>query len=142
MSEWTDSETDTLVSMWPTASAAQIAAHLHRPRSAISAKAHRLIRDGVLPAEVKKRYAVRPWPLRARLKPLENQLSIGCQLSARAKTVNDTRAMQPCTLIDLDDGRCHWPLDLGHQVATLFCGGVAERGRRYCARHGRMAQRV
>jgi hypothetical protein len=56
MTDWTNSETDTLVAMWSPASAAQIAARLHRPRSAVSAKAARLIRDGVLPPGVAKHY--------------------------------------------------------------------------------------
>ena len=48
--------------------------------------------------------------------------------------------MRPCALIELDDGRCHWPLGDVHQVATLFCGGATVPGHRYCPHHLRMAR--
>jgi hypothetical protein len=43
VSLWTDIETRELISLWPTASAAQIGRRLHRPRYAVTAKATRLI---------------------------------------------------------------------------------------------------
>jgi hypothetical protein len=59
---------------------------------------------------------VRPWPLRARL-TLDNQPMQMPQLkSAPAKTANDALAPRPCSLVELDERHCHWPLDLGHQV--------------------------
>ena len=48
--------------------------------------------------------------------------------------------MQPCALVELEAGRCHWPLGEVRQVATMFCGGVAEPGPRYCQHHQRMAR--
>jgi hypothetical protein len=65
MSLWTDTETRELINLWPTASAAQIARRLHRPRYAVTAKATRLIRDGAL-RDVAKHFKVNPWPNRAR----------------------------------------------------------------------------
>jgi hypothetical protein len=47
---------------------------------------------------------------------------------------------QPCALLELDDGRCHWPLGDVHQVATLFCGGATVPRRCYCAHHLRRAR--
>jgi len=58
---WSDAETRELVTLWPTASAAQIAKRLHRPIGAITGKASRLRRDGVLPAGGEKHFAVSPW---------------------------------------------------------------------------------
>src|SRR5437879_821937 len=58
---WSDAETRELVTLWPTASAAQIAKGLHRPIGAIMGKASRLRRDGVLPAGGEKHFAVSPW---------------------------------------------------------------------------------
>ena len=125
MGTWSASETDTLIRMWPTASAAQIAQRLHRPRQAVCSKAKRLRHDGVLPADVDKHFEVNPRPGRERR-------------DVTVKTNQPTAGalqMEPCALRDLDEGRCHWPLGLLHEVATLFCGGVTEAGRRYCAHH-------
>ena len=43
--------------------------------------------------------------------------------------------MRRCSLVELDDGQCRWPLGDAHQVATQFCGGDAVPGRCYCAHH-------
>jgi hypothetical protein len=43
-------------------------------------------------------------------------------------------------LVELDDGRCRWPLGDLHRVATLFCGGNAVPGFSYCQHHLRMAR--
>ena len=53
---------------------------------------------------------------------------------------DDSLNMRPCALIALDETRCRWPLDLGNQVAVMFCGAAAAPGRRYCQHHGRMAR--
>ena len=45
---WTDAETRELVSMWPTASVAQIAKRLQRPRKGVLEKARWLRQDGLL----------------------------------------------------------------------------------------------
>ena len=36
--------------------------------------------------------------------------------------------MRRCSLVELDDGQCRWPLGDVHQVATLFCGGARCQG--------------
>jgi GcrA cell cycle regulator len=48
--------------------------------------------------------------------------------------------MRPCSLLELDDSRCHWPLGDAEAVATMFCGGDAVPGRRYCPHHLRRAR--
>jgi hypothetical protein len=128
MSLWTDTETRELINLWPTASAAQIARRLHRPRYAVTAKATRLIRDGAL-RDVAKHFQVNPWPNRAR--PVHRTMPA----KPTPPPVNNTLEPRPCTLIELDDGRCHWPLGDIEAVAVLFCGGVAVPGRCYCAHH-------
>jgi hypothetical protein len=142
MREWTDSETDTLVSLWPSHSTSQIAAYLHRPRSAVSAKAHRLRQEGLLPAEVEKHFDVRPW--KARAKPdLGSAVKPERAYGAPAHHIDEASAiaMQPCTLIELEAGRCRWPLGDVEAVATMFCGGAVETSRRYCLHHLRRAAR-
>jgi GcrA cell cycle regulator len=49
------------------------------------------------------------------------------------------RNTQPCTIVELDHTRCHWPLGNIDEVATLFCGAAAADGWPYCPHHTRMA---
>jgi biotin operon repressor len=52
MSLWTDEEIRGLISLWPVASATQIADRLHRSRSAVCRMVARLRQEGVLPSDV------------------------------------------------------------------------------------------
>jgi GcrA cell cycle regulator len=54
--------------------------------------------------------------------------------------VDDSLAMQSCSILELDQTRCHWPLGEVNAIATEFCGGAAVPGRRYCPHHLRMAR--
>ena len=47
--------------------------------------------------------------------------------------------MRPCSILELDATRCHWPLGGFHDAAMQFCGGAPMPGRRYCAYHLRLA---
>ena len=53
----------------------------------------------------------------------------------RPTQVDASLARQPCSILELDQTRCHWPLGDIEAVAVLFCGGVAVPGRCYCAHH-------
>jgi hypothetical protein len=46
---------------------------------------------------------------------------------------------QPCSILELEATRCHWPLGEFEKSATKFCGGTPASGRRYCAHHLRLA---
>ena len=67
--EWTDQETTTLISLWPTSSAEQIAKRLQCSRSAVVGKAKRLRAEGVLPFDVVKHYEINPRPSKHRRSP-------------------------------------------------------------------------
>jgi hypothetical protein len=130
MSNWTDEEIRELISLWPTHSAMQIAKRLHRPRSAICGKARRLHANGVLPdTGGVKHFEIKPRTAQAR--------------RARARIlpppppppVGDSLAMRPCSILELNRTRCHWPLGGFHDVAVQFCGGAAAPGHRYCWYH-------
>ena len=132
MSTWTDEEIHTLISLWPTSSASQIGARLHRPRSAICGKVMRLRREGVLPHGAHGHFNVnsrtppqRSRPPLIRIKPPSPPASL---------------AMRPCSILELDDSRCHWPLGKLHEVAVRFCGGIPTPGRRYCPHHLRIGR--
>ena len=106
--------------LWPVASAAQIARRLHRPTGAISGKASRLRKEGVLPAGgVAKQHNVTPWPTRSPLM----QTSVE---NAPAKTAGDARAMQPCSWPN-SRRQCHWPLDLGARLRRCFAAVPSAR---------------
>jgi hypothetical protein len=47
--------------------------------------------------------------------------------------------MRPCSILELDATRCHWPLGGMHDAATQFCGGTPAPGHRYCPHHLRVA---
>jgi hypothetical protein len=138
MSTWSTEETTELVSLWPTASARQIAAQLKRSRSAVSRKAQRLCLDGVLPRCGAKHFTVPP--VQARPGRTRSKAS-ATKPTPPPPSIDDTLAVRPCSFSELDAGRCHWPLGDVHQVATVFCGGNVARGALYCAHHWRMARR-
>ena len=103
MSDWTAEEISTLISLWPVASAAQIAKRLHRPTGAISGKASRLRHEGLLPAGgVAKQYDVKPWPARSHLVCHPTHLK---SAPAKPPPVDDALDMRPCSIIELDDSR-------------------------------------
>jgi hypothetical protein len=51
---------------------------------------------------------------------------------------DDSPAMQSCSILKLDQTRCHWPLGEVNVIATEFCGGATVPGR--CLHHLRMAR--
>jgi GcrA cell cycle regulator len=130
MSRWTAEEIRELVTLWPTNSAMQIANRMHRPRAAICGKAKRLLKEGLLAGKIanpRKRRPRRASPPQLIMPPKP------------PPPVDDRLAMQPCSILELDAGRCHWPLGEVHKVATEFCGGTPAPGHRYCRHHLRMA---
>lgn len=49
---------------------------------------------------------------------------------------------QPCSLLDIDHSKCHWPLGDPHDAGFAFCGNDAVTGFSYCVGHARMAYRL
>jgi len=45
----------------------------------------------------------------------------------------------PCSILELDQTRGHWPLGKLSAIATEFCGGVPAAGQSYCPHHLRMS---
>jgi GcrA cell cycle regulator len=142
MSDWTAEEIDTLVGMWSVASAAQIAKRLHRPTGAVSGKASRLRREGVLPPGAAKQYDIKPWPARSpsHARQVQHLMHLKSAPAKPPPPVDDTLDVRPCSLIELGDTRCHWPLGDVEAVSTMFCGGDTVPGRCYCAHHWRRAR--
>jgi GcrA cell cycle regulator len=55
--------------------------------------------------------------------PIENIIPIG----------------QRCSLLELDQEKCHWPIGDPGQPDFFFCGGKTNTGTPYCGYHGRVA---
>ena len=132
MSRWTDEELRELVTLWPTSTAAQIAYRLRRPRAAVCGKVQRLLREGLLEGKNAKHPV--PQKRRTRARPPRTRITL------LPPQVDDRLAMQPCSILELDATRCHWPLGEVDAVATEFCGDPPAPGHRYCPRHLRMAR--
>ena len=133
---WTAQEISLLIGLWPTASAAQISKWLNRSRGSVCGKAMRLRSDGVLPAEVEKHFEVNP---AVQTRPGRAPATVTSVIPAKPTPPVDATVPPPemrrCSLLELDDGQCRWPLGAVAEVATLFCGGDTVPGRCYCAHH-------
>jgi GcrA cell cycle regulator len=49
---------------------------------------------------------------------------------------------QRCSLLEIAQDRCHWPIGDPHAADFAFCGNEAVSGFSYCAGHARMAYRM
>ncbi|MGY4624120.1 GcrA family cell cycle regulator [Bradyrhizobium sp. USDA 4486] len=46
-----------------------------------------------------------------------------------------------CSLLELSENRCRWPISTPGEEDFCFCGNTAPDGRSYCAGHSRLAYR-
>jgi GcrA cell cycle regulator len=149
---WTDDRVELLKKLWADGlSASQIAGELGGiTRNAVIGKVHRLGLSGrakapssSVPRQRKPRapsmfraprpmmrgntalahmpaydYEAEPEP-----EPIENIIPIG----------------QRCSLLELDQEKCHWPIGDPGQPDFFFCGGKTNAGTPYCGYHGRVA---
>jgi GcrA cell cycle regulator len=46
---------------------------------------------------------------------------------------------QRCSLIELNDGKCRWPIGDPGTAEFFFCGGIPVEGLPYCNYHSRVA---
>jgi hypothetical protein len=143
MIPWTAQEISLLIGLWPNASAAQISKQLSRSRASVCGKAMRLRSDDLLPADVEKHFAVNP---AVQKRPGRALTTVTTITPAKPTPPVDATVPPPemrrCSLIELDDGQCRWPLGTVAEVATLFCGGAVEPGRAYCGHHWRIGVRL
>jgi GcrA cell cycle regulator len=130
-------------------SCSQIAAQIGVTRNAVIGKIHRL---GLSPGRPPGGSA-RSCPPRTRhpraashQRLLRLMWADGSAAAALAEPLAAVSSAQPCTLLDLAQGKCRWPLDEQDASNTAadfsFCGNEAVSGLSYCAGHARMAYRV
>jgi len=101
----------------------------------------RLRSDGALPANVEKHFKVNP---AVQMRPDPTKITVTSISPAKPTLPIDATVPPPemrrCSLLELDDGQCRWPVGDWRRVATLFCGGNAVSGSPYCRHHLRMAR--
>lgn len=125
----------------------QIAAQIGVTRNAVIGKIHRL---GLSPG--RQPGATRPCPPRVRQqRAVATQRRLLRLMWSDGAPVADATATlavdstQPCSLLDLDRGKCRWPINAAPCDSGagdfVFCGNAAADGFSYCAGHARMAYR-
>jgi GcrA cell cycle regulator len=124
----------------------QIAAEIGVTRNAVIGKIHRL---GLSPARPAGGPA-RSCPPRVRHPRISQSTRLLRLIGAEAPGIaGDADAelapvdsAQRCSLLEIAQGKCHWPIGDPHAADFAFCGNDAVTGFSYCAGHARMAYRV
>lgn len=62
-------------------------------------------------------------------------------IEAEASPPEPAPIAQRCTILDLTDSKCHWPIGDPGQPDFFFCGGKTLNGVPYCGYHTRVAYR-
>jgi GcrA cell cycle regulator len=123
----------------------QIAAEIGVTRNAVIGKIHRLGLGSGRP----ERASARVCPPRSRRSPFFSpQRQLLRLLHADAAGTADTAEAIPidnaqrCSLLELTQGKCRWPISDPGAADFAFCGNDAAAGFSYCAGHARMAYRL
>jgi len=129
-------------------SCSQIAAEIGVTRNAVIGKIHRLglspVRPPGAPARSCPPRARDPGAAsqRRRLRLLWSDGAVKPETAAAPAAVESA---EPCSLLDLAQGKCRWPVSNaagGGTADFVFCGNAAADGLSYCAGHARMAYRA
>jgi GcrA cell cycle regulator len=150
---WTDERVETLKKLWADGlSASQIAAELGGiTRNAVIGKVHRLGLSGR--AKAPSSSVPRPRKPRA-----PSQIFRSMRAAMRGNTAlaahpvyevdvepepqpleNVIPIGQRCSILELTEDKCHWPIGDPGQADFFFCGGKTLIGMPYCAYHARVA---
>ena len=123
----------------------QIAAEIGVTRNAVIGKIHRLGLSPGRPAAAPAR-SCPPRAGQPRFSPRRRLLRL---ISAEAPGLAGDAiepvpidSTQRCSLVDLGQDKCRWPVGDPCTADFAFCGNEAIRGFSYCAGHARMAYRV
>jgi GcrA cell cycle regulator len=129
---WTEQRINEFRDLWAAGlTAAQIAAQLGVTRNAVLGKRMRL--------KLPERLRAPPATARNRPKRLYARKYPSIKYRERpAEVVFEVAQSVPCSLIELDTTRCHWPVGEPENPDFHFCGGAAECGS-YCGFHYRVA---
>ncbi|HXW23898.1 MAG TPA: GcrA family cell cycle regulator [Xanthobacteraceae bacterium] len=152
---WTDDRVEMLKKLWADGlSASQIAAELGGiTRNAVIGKVHRLGLSGR--AKAASSSVPRPRKPRAPshvFRSIRNSLRGNTALAAHAVAAYEAEIEpdpeplenvipigQRCSILELTDDKCHWPIGDPGQADFFFCGGKTIIGLPYCHYHARIA---
>ena len=124
----------------------QIAAEIGVTRNAVIGKIHRLGLGPGRPAAMPGR-ACPPRTRRPRLSSQRQMLRLIGAVAPRGAAGDALEAAavdsaQSCSLLELAQGKCRWPLSDPGAADFAFCGNDAIAGFSYCAGHARLAYRT
>ena len=152
---WTDERVELLKKLWAEGlSASQIAAELGGiTRNAVIGKVHRLGLSGrakspssSVPRPRKPRthtHMLRvPRPAMRGNTALAARLAPGYELEPELEPElieNIIPLGQRCSILELTEDKCHWPIGDPGAADFFFCGGRAIEGLPYCSYHSRVA---
>jgi GcrA cell cycle regulator len=152
---WTDDRVELLKKLWSEGhSASQIAAELGGiTRNAVIGKVHRLGLSGrakapssAAPRQRKPRAPTHVF--RTMRAAMRGNTAIATQalsayeveLEPEPELVENIIPLgQRCSLLELNDEKCHWPIGDPGQADFFFCGGKTVTGLPYCGYHSRVA---
>ncbi|MFG1424034.1 GcrA family cell cycle regulator [Roseixanthobacter liquoris] len=152
---WNDERVELLKKLWGEGlSASQIAGELGGiTRNAVIGKVHRLGLSGRAKSTVPAARPRKARPEAPAHKPAPQPQTIGNTALApaleafvapepapRPASAGNVVAMgQRCTIMNLTEGTCRWPIGEPGTESFYFCGGRSLTGMPYCTTHARMA---
>jgi GcrA cell cycle regulator len=146
LERWTPERVEQLRSFVVTGlSCSQIATEIGVTRNAVIGKIHRL---GLSPG--RPGGAARSCPPRASRPRAAGQRRVlrllfadGAPVAEASAAPSAVDSAKPCSLIELEHGKCRWPIAGAASDCAdfVFCGNEAAAGLSYCAGHARMAYR-
>ena len=152
MQTWTDERVELLKKLWSDGlSASQIAGELGGiTRNAVIGKVHRLGLSGrakapssSVPRQRKPRAPSMfraPRPMMRGNTALAHAPAYDYDMVPEPEYVENVIPIgQRCTLLELNEEKCHWPVGDPGQPDFYFCGGKTNVGTPYCGYHGRVA---
>ncbi|MBB6308122.1 GcrA family cell cycle regulator [Xanthobacter tagetidis] len=154
---WTDERVELLKKLWGDGlSASQIAGELGEvTRNAVIGKVHRLGLSGrakTAPTAARPRKPMREAEPRrderpqrpmthgnTALAPSLEQMVQEAPAPAPQSADNVVPMGQRCTIMNLTESTCRWPMGEPGTDGFYFCGGKTKQGLPYCAHHARIA---
>lgn len=151
---WNDERVELLKRLWGEGlSASQIAGELGGiTRNAVIGKVHRLGLSGRIksagPARPRKARVEAPAPRGTTPRPTTiGNTALAPALDAMVQAApapapmvdNVVPLSQRCTIMNLTEATCRWPVGEPGTESFYFCGGRSTTGMPYCSHHARMA---
>ena len=163
MPDWKPHEIALIKAQWSTRTSGQLAKELHKSRSAVGGKVHRMRKAGMLPissgpkqldvdprkaaARARAKVEVKPPKPKPPPKPKarpptwqERMALAAIEADGMAHMLLNGAPVFECTLLDLDSTTCRWPVaDDARGIISKYCGLPPVEGRPYCDEHCRRA---